>query len=135
MKKLRTAGTSSRLVSFWERAGMLLVLAALLVGCSLLVKNFFSTVNMRGLLLAVSTVGIVSCTMLFCLASGNFDLSVGSVLACAGVITAVVMNSAHSVSLGIAAGLGSGALIGLVNGIIVAKFKINPLITTLASMQ
>src|SRR5258706_5551108 len=127
--------SSSRLVSFWERAGMLLVLAALLVGCSFLVKNFFSAVNMRGLLLAVSTVGIVSCTMLFCLASGNFDLSVGSVLACAGVIAAVVMNKTGSVALGIAAGLASGAAVGLVNGTIVARFKINPLITTLATMQ
>ena len=134
-QKLTATTSSSRLISFWEHAGMLLVLAALLVGCSFFVKNFFSAVNMRGLLLAVSTVGIVSCTMLFCLASGNFDLSVGSVLACAGVIATVVMNKTGSVALGIAAGLASGALVGLVNGTIVARFKINPLITTLASMQ
>src|SRR6266568_966940 len=118
-----SSASSSRLISFWERAGMLLVLAALLVGCSLFVKNFASVVNVGGLLLAVSTVGIVSCTMLFCLASGNFDLSVGSVLACAGVIATVVMNKTGSVVLGIAAGLASGALAGLLNGAIVAKFK------------
>src|SRR5207248_5103380 len=127
--------SSARLISFWERAGMLVVMAALFLGCSLWVDNFFSKVNMQGLLLAVSSVGIVSCTMLFCLASGNFDLSVGSVLACAGGITAVVMNKTGSVALGIAAGLASGALVGLINGTIVARFKINPLITTLASMQ
>lgn len=114
---------------------MLLVLAILFAGCAIFVKNFFAPVNMQGLLLAVSTVGIVSCTMLFCLASGNFDLSVGSVLACAGVVASVVMNKSGSVALGIFAGLGSGMVVGAVNGIAVAKGKINPLITTLATMQ
>jgi L-arabinose transport system permease protein len=36
--------------------------------------------------------GMVACGMLFCLASGDFDLSVASVIACAGVTTAVVIN-------------------------------------------
>src|SRR5947209_4288251 len=129
VQKVSAPASSSRLISFWERAGMLLVLAASLVGCSLFVKNFFSRVNVQGLLLAVSTVGIVSCTMLFCLASGNFDLSVGSVLACAGVIATVVMNKTSSVALGLAAGLASGAAVGLLNGLVVARCKINPLIT------
>src|SRR5437879_4881907 len=133
-QKFSMGVSSSRVISFWERAGMLLVMVALFVGCSFFVKNFFSRVNMQGLLLAVSTVGMVSCTMLFCLASGNFDLSVGSVLACAGVIAAVVMNRTGSVALGIIAGLGSGGLVGAMNGLVVARFKINPLITTLASM-
>jgi L-arabinose transport system permease protein len=103
--------------------------------CSIFVQNFFSAVNMQGLLLAVSTVGIVSCTMLFCLASGNFDLSVGSVVACSGVIATVVMNRTGSVVLGVAAGLAAGSVVGFFNGLIVARFKINPLITTLATMQ
>ena len=114
---------------------MLLVLVLLVVGCAIFVSNFFSSVNVQGLLLAVSTVGMVSCTMLFCLASGNFDLSVGSVLACAGVITAVAMNKTDSVTLGIIAGLASGVFVGWVNGIVVAKAKINALITTLATME
>lgn len=114
---------------------MLLVLVLLFVGCSVFVTNFFSSVNMQGLLLSVSTVGMVSSTMLFCLVSGNFDLSIGSVLACAGVIAAVVMNKTGSVTLGIAAALASGLIVGAANGIVVAKGKINPLITTLATMQ
>jgi L-arabinose transport system permease protein len=73
--------------------------------------------------------------MLFCLASGNFDLSVGSVVAAAGVIAAVVMNDTGSVTLGIAAALGSGLAVGVFNGLIVAKARINPLITTLATME
>ncbi|MCC6227663.1 MAG: L-arabinose ABC transporter permease AraH [Phycisphaerales bacterium] len=125
----------SALALLWEQAGMLAVLGILFLACSLLVPNFFTIQNMQGLVLAVSTVGMVSCTMLFCLASGNFDLSVGSVVAAAGVIAAAVMHSSGSVTIGVAAALASGTAVGLLNGVVVAKARINPLITTLATMQ
>lgn len=114
---------------------MLAVLAILFIGCSIFVDNFFSWANMRGLALAVSMTGMVCCTMLFCLAAGDFDLSIGSVVACAGVIVAVVMNKTGSITLAVLAGLGLGALVGLTNGFVVARLKINALITTLATMQ
>src|SRR5476649_105904 len=93
---------------FWDSAGMLLVFAVLFVVCSLRVDHFLSAKNMEGLLLSVATIGTIACTMLFCLASGAFDLSVGSVVACAGVVAAIVMNETGSVTVGIAAGLGLG---------------------------
>jgi L-arabinose transport system permease protein len=124
--------TFSRL---WDSAGMLLVFALLFVGCSIFVENFFSVANLRGLALSVSTIGMISCTMMFCLAAGDFDLSVGSVVAFAGVLGATVMNSTGSVTFGVAAALGAGAVIGLLNGVFVARVGVNALITTLASMQ
>jgi L-arabinose transport system permease protein len=99
------------------------------------VDNFFSWANMKGLALAVSMTGMVACTMLFCLAAGDFDLSIGSVVACSGVIAAVVMNKTGSITLGVLAGLGGGALVGFINGYVVARLRINALITTLATMQ
>jgi L-arabinose transport system permease protein len=123
------------LAEFFDKAGMLVVLAILFLGCSLFVENFFSWPNMRGLALAVSMTGMVSCTMLFCLAAGDFDLSIGSVVACAGVLAAVVMNRTESITAGIIAALLLGAAVGFVNGFVVAKLKINALITTLATMQ
>jgi L-arabinose transport system permease protein len=115
--------------------GMVPVLLLLCVLCAVLVPGFASAPNVPALLLQVSTVGLVACTMLFCLASGNFDLSVGSVVACAGVLTAVVMRGTGSITLGVLAGLGAGAMTGLVNGVVVARLGINPLIATLATMQ
>ncbi len=58
-----------------------------------------------------------------------------SVIACAGVTTAVVINLTESMWIGIAAGLLLGAISGLVNGFVIARLKINALITTLATMQ
>ena len=78
---------------------------------------------------------MVACGMLFCLASGEFDMSVGSVVACSGVSCAVTINLTESITIGIFAGLSVGLLFGLINGVVVAKFKINALITTLATMQ
>jgi L-arabinose transport system permease protein len=121
--------------NFFERAGMLLVLALLFIGCSLFVENFLSWRNMSGLALSVSMTGMVACTMLFCLAAGDFDLSIGSVVACAGVVAALVMNKTGSIALGVLAGLGCGAASGLINGVVVAILRINALITTLATMQ
>src|SRR4051812_12830035 len=53
--------TPSRFARTWETAGMLLVLAVLFIGCSVFVDNFLTVTNLRGLALAVATIGMVSC--------------------------------------------------------------------------
>jgi len=121
--------------SLWENAGMLLVFVLMFACCAIFVGNFFSWINLKGLLLSVTTIGMVACTMLFCLAAGDFDLSVGSVLAMGGVVAVVVANATGSAVVGIAAGVGSGAVIGFINGFVIAQLGINALITTLATMQ
>jgi L-arabinose transport system permease protein len=124
-----------RFKSLWDSAGMAVVFVALFTGVSLFVPNFLSWVNMKGLALSVSMVGMVSCTMLFCLASGHFDLSVEAVVAFAGVLAAVVTNATGSVAAGMMAGIAAGGVVGIVNGFVIAKCHINALITTLATMQ
>jgi L-arabinose transport system permease protein len=126
---------TSHLRALWEKTGMLVVLIVLLTLLSIFVPYFCSWKNASGLALSVSTVGLISCTMLFCLASGDFDLSVGSVAAMSGVIAAVVTNATNSVAEGIAAGILAGGVVGLFNGFVIAVLGINALITTLASMQ
>lgn len=121
--------------ALFARGGMLYVFLLLFLACALFVENFFSLVNMKGLALAVSMSGMVACTMLFCLVAGDFDLSVGSIIACAGVVAALVSNATASVALGILAGIVLGGIVGGLNGVVIARFKINALITTLASMQ
>jgi predicted ABC-type sugar transport system permease subunit len=77
----------------------------LFIACVIFVPNFGSFINMKGLGLAISMSGMVACGMLFCLASGDFDLSVASVIACAGVTAAVVINMTESLWIGVFAGL------------------------------
>jgi L-arabinose transport system permease protein len=126
---------SHNLSHIWDKFGMLIVFAGLFLLCCFFVPHFATFINMKGLGLAISMSGMVACAMLFCLACGDLDLSVASVIACAGVVTAVAINATGSVTLGIIAGLFSGVLFGLLNGFVIAKLQVNALITTLATMQ
>ena len=118
-----------------ENTGMLVIFVVLFISLSIFVPYFFTWRNMVGLALSVSMVGMVACTMLFCLASGDFDLSVESVVAFSGVFTATVIKATGNVMLGIFCGILAGSLVGLFNGYVITKLKINALITTLATMQ
>ncbi len=128
-----------RMVVPWERAGMFGVFVLLFAGCTLFVPNFFSWFNMTGLALSVSMVGMVACTMLLCLAAGDFDLSVESTVAFSGVLAAVLIgrisNPALALTVAVLGGVLAGGLVGWFNGFVIAVLGINALITTLATMQ
>lgn len=113
---------------------MTLGYALLFVVLAFSVENFFSTANITGLLLSVAQIGMVACTMMFCLASRDFDLSVGSTIAFAGVLGAMVLERTGSVGLAVGSGLLAGALIGAGNGVLIAYLRVNALIATLATM-
>ncbi|MBY5555497.1 L-arabinose ABC transporter permease AraH [Rhizobium leguminosarum] len=115
--------------------GLVVIFAAAFVIVSLFVPNFLTERNMLGLLQSVVTIGIVACTMMFCLASRDFDLSVGSIVAFSGMVAVMVSNATGSIPVGLLAALLCGAVVGFVNGIVIARFRINALITTLATMQ
>lgn len=127
--------------TMWSDYGMVIILLILFLLCSVLVDRFFSVINMRALALAVSMTGMVACTMMFCLASGNFDMSCGAVIACSGVVAAVMINKTSaalggsSVYVGIIFALLVGLAVGVINGLTIAYARINALITTLATMQ
>ena len=112
------------LARIWDSYGMLVVFAVLFIACVLFVPNFGSFINMKGLGLAISMSGMVACGMLFCLASGDFDLSVASVIACAGVTTAVVINMTESLWIGVAVLFASSDLpevLGVADRIVVMR--------------
>lgn len=119
----------------WESNGMLVLFLILFAVLSLFVPYFLTWPNMVGLALSVSLVGMVACPMLFCMASGDFDLSVEAVVAFAGVFAAVLMAHGSGVLAGILGGIAAGGLVGLVNGVVIARLRINALIATLATLQ
>lgn len=127
-------GVKSFTRQLWDQASILVIYLAMLVLLSLAVPYFFSLENALGIALSVSTVGIVACTMLFCLASGDFDLSVEAVVAFSGVLAAVVIRDTGSILLGVLSGVLAGGLVGFMNGLVIAKLRINALMTTLAAM-
>lgn len=115
--------------------GLLVIFVIAFAAVSLLVPSFLTERNMLGLFQSVVTIGIVACTMMFCLASRDFDLSVGSIVAFTGMVAVMASNASGSIIVGLIAALACGTFVGFVNGAIIAKLKINALITTLATMQ
>ncbi|KAF0814478.1 Ribose import permease protein RbsC [Andreprevotia sp. IGB-42] len=124
-----------KLLRHLDDYSLILIFIALFAVLSFTVEYFFSWQNMIGLALSVSQIGMVACTMMFCLASRDFDLSIGSTVAFAGVLCAMVINQTGSIVVGIAASLLAGGVIGFINGAVIAKLRINALITTLATME
>ena len=79
---------------------MLIIFLGIFTLLSIFVPYFFTRVNLIGLSLSVTSLGMVGTTMLFALAAGDLDLSVGSTMAFTGVLTAVVINASGSVFAG-----------------------------------
>jgi galactofuranose transport system permease protein len=123
---------ATRLAALVRKEGALLALVAVCVFASARYDAFLTPENLLNVLRQNSMPGLVALGMTFVILTGGIDLSVGSLLAVAGVIAA---NVAHRGSLvALAAGVGAAALLGLVNGLVVAKARIQPFIATLAMM-
>ncbi len=122
-------------IKVFDHYGMFFVALILFLICAVLVPNFATVRNIIGISSAVSMVGMVSCTMMFCLAAGDVDLSVGTIVPCAGVIVAVVLKNSNNLFIAIVAAVVFGIGVGLLNGVAVAKLRIGALIATLATMQ
>jgi ribose transport system permease protein len=117
----------------WSGQVPLLTLIVLCVVTALLTNRFLSPINLTNILVQSSIMAVIAMGMTFVIVSGGFDLSVGSTVALAGCIAAMVMLKSNIV-LGVAAGIAAGAAVGAANGLIVAKLKVNPFIATLGTM-
>ncbi len=97
--------------------------------------HFLTSSNLKALLLRVSITSILAIGMTILLTAGDFDLSVGSVLALSGAIAAIALRAEVPLTLAILLALAAATLVGLFNGVVVAKVGINAFITTLATMM
>lgn len=129
-------GMKVRLLADLRRYGTLL---ALLVICSLLAlttPRFLTVNNLSTVLVHISMLMVVASGLTVVVASGEFDLSVGAVAGLAGVLTAgLLVHVTGNVILAIAAGIGAGACLGLINGFLVAAVGLPSLIATLGMIS
>ena len=93
---------------------------------------FLSSENLLNILRQNSMLGLVSLGMTFVILSGGIDLSVGSLAAAGGVAAAEF--SCHGSLAAITCGLTAGGLLGLANGVLIAKARLQPFVVTLAMM-
>jgi len=123
-----------RLVRVREMAMVVLILLSGLV-MTILSPHFLSMTNFVAIARGFSMEGIVTIGMALLLVAGAFDLSVGAVMALAGVVTAwAIVDAKVPYAVAVLAGLSVGGLIGWINGILVTRIKVDPLIATLGMM-
>lgn len=118
-----------------EQSLLLALLAALIIGLGLAAPQFLTGANATAILHQCAMVLIVGIGMTMLLIAGEVDISVGASMGFSSCVVMDVINQTNSILLGIMAGLAFGGLIGLFNGLVVTRLRVNSLIATIATMM
>src|SRR3954468_9283256 len=121
-----------RVASFLQRQGALAALVLVAVFATARYERFLTEENLTNVLRQNSMLGLVALGMTFVILTGGIDLSVGSLVAVAGVVAAGLAGRGLLVAL--AAGVAFAAALGVINGLVIAKARIQPFVVTLAMM-
>ena len=138
METVRAGKPGGRVKPDLQRVMPVVILAVLLLALSLLNRDFLSLQTLVNLMQQVSAVGVVAIGAMFVIITGGIDFSAGYGLAMIGMAAGVVYAQSPfqgSVAAMVVTFLGMGALLGLVNGLLIAALDILPFIATLAMMS
>ncbi len=136
---MSTNSKASGLVSNLVTYNIYIVLVTLIVVSTLLSEHFLTLQNIYNLLRQLAPLALVAIGMLLVILTGGIDLSVGSVAAIGGMSVAMVMpalpfDGGTALVLCILGGVLFGALLGAINGVLVAGFGMASFVATLAMM-
>ncbi len=115
--------------------GVLVALIILMMIMTFASPFFLNTRNIFNVLRGMSTIGIMGIGVTMVIVTGGIDLSVGSLMAVTGVVTARVMFMGGHPVLAVIAGFGTGLLLGTVNGLVITKLRVTPFIATLGMLS
>lgn len=114
--------------------GVYLTLLVLVVIFSVLSSSFLTAGNMINLLRQIAINGLIAIGMTMVITTGGIDLSVGSILGLTAMISAYLMTSGVPPLVAVLVCLALGTLLGFLNGFIIAQYKLQAFIVTLATM-
>ena len=129
--------TTSRPALHRQRAAEYALAAATLVQVlvfAAIAPGFFSVANAVNIALSIAIIGILAVGMTAVILTGGIDLSIGSVLALAGVSAAIAATKGAPLPVVILVALGVGAITGIVNGSLIAWLRVPPFVATLAML-
>ena len=135
MEKAKTKGSKGVLWKILEvREFTIIVILLLMIGFLMVSTNTFATsANIRVLVQGMSVDMMIAIPMAISLIAGNIDFSVGSALCLSSYIGCMAMGNGAPVWAGILIGLGTGAVLGLLNAVFICQLHITPLIATLGT--
>lgn len=130
-----TMAIKQLLVHHGRQFGTLLGLLVLCGAMWLLTPYFLTISNLLNIAQQTSINAIIAVGMTFVIISAGIDLSVGSIVAFAGVVMASALQAGIPLPLAITAGLITGTLCGIINGLLITFGKLPPFIATLGMMS
>jgi ribose/xylose/arabinose/galactoside ABC-type transport system permease subunit len=123
----------TRLRRRWADYGFIVAFVILILIAASFSDVFFTQRNISNLFRQIVTNGLISLGMLTVILTGGIDLSVGSIVALSAILVSGLQQQVP-VPLAILAAVAAGGLVGIINGVLVAHFKLAPFIVTLATM-
>lgn len=130
----QTKSKKFEVISFIEKLGPVLALAFLVLLVTMMNSSFLEINNILNLLRQVSVNALIAFGMTFVILTAGIDLSVGSILAFTGAITANLIVSGLHPALALMIGILLGGILGAINGLIITIGGAAPFIVTLATM-
>lgn len=118
-----------------RQGGIVVGFLVLCVVLAALAPGFLSFGNATNIGLQAAINAVLAMALTFVIVTGGIDLSVGSILALAGVIGADLMNRGAPVPLAAVAALSVGTVAGTLNGVLVQRFRLAPFIVTLGTLS
>ncbi len=117
------------------------ILVILVVIFSIIAPGFISFISLQSILVSTALFLLLALGETLVIISGGIDLSIGSMLALSGMVSGVMMSHYYHTGsgvgiavLGLGIALATGLLGGILNGIVIANLRLNPLIVTLGTM-
>lgn len=114
---------------------IIITYAVLFIVLSITSPYFLTVRNLLNVGQFASMMGIAATGMTIVLISGGIDISIGAIMGLTCMLIAKTIPETGGVALAILAGIGMGVACGTVNGVAIARAKVNPLIATLAAMS
>jgi rhamnose transport system permease protein len=136
LERQRSSDLGARLSRFREIG--IIIFLVIVIGVTLILKpDFLRPINIRSILLWVPLVVIIATGEMMVIITRGIDVSVGSMLAFAGIVVGMIFrdNPGFNIFLGVGLGILLGMLLGAINGALVAFANIPPIITTLGTLS
>lgn len=137
MNKTKNPLLSERVHNFFSvrEVPLIMLIVVAVIALSIKNPNFLLFGNIHSILLGASFEAIMAIAMSLLLIIGGLDLSVGSIAGFTGVVSGLMLDAEFGVFAAVVGGILAATLVGVVNGILVAKLKVPPMIATLGMMN
>ena len=113
---------------------LLYALIVLFLAVALLSDRFLTFTNQMNITRQAAVFLIIAVGQTFVISSRGIDLSVGSIVGMTGCVMATMLLAGVPMAFALAVGIGLGALVGLINGLVITRLDVNPLIATLGML-